>query len=101
MFFTPFSLSKTLAYLEYFRITGGQQSFHAQFRRGMQKHVTHFDGINVDFRGRCRDKVGCFNLQIAVINKKTPYDMNKPGALPKIFTLGRQSLLGPFAGAIL
>jgi len=67
----------------------------------MQKHVTDFDGVNVDFRGRSGDKVWCFNLQIAVINKKTPYGMNKPGTQPEILTLGCQSLLVPFAGAIL
>ena len=67
----------------------------------MQEQVTGFDGIDMDFRGRSGDEVGCFNLQIAVINEEYPYGVNKPGAQLKILSLGCQTLLVPLAGAIL
>jgi hypothetical protein len=67
----------------------------------MQEQLTGFDGIDMDFRGRSGDEVGCLNLQISVINEEHAYGVNKTGAQPKILTLGCQSLLVPLSGAIL
>jgi hypothetical protein len=59
----------------------------------MHESIGRTDGVNMDFRGRGRDQVGCLDLQVSMIDKKGPYGLDNRGAQPQAGFLGSQSSL--------
>jgi hypothetical protein len=74
-----FAVPKALADLKDSRISSRQQAFHTQFRRPLQVTAASANEVNVNFRGRRRNELGCFHLQIIVFNKKPPDRLNQAG----------------------
>jgi hypothetical protein len=77
------SLSPTATDLEDLFVSSGQEAFHAEFRRRVEKPRTGRNGIDMGLGGRSGNPVGGFYFDISLMNKKEPDGLNDVSSCPK------------------
>src|SRR5690242_15112117 len=91
MALTPLTGTPTVANLKNSFIAGGQEAFHADFRRGLQKAVTGRNGVDVGLWGRGRNKKRGIHFKIPLLAKKLSDSCYDAGADMQCLSLPREA----------